>query len=149
MIFAPHVVTHWLSAGAIVTAGLSIAGIATAILIRRRPSAEALEERRRERLAALGRIVDGNLIDAEPSDAAPRFIVYTYRIAGVQYQCSQDVSKLGGLVQDLRLDYPVQVRYNRANPADSIVVAESWNGLWTNLWSASSVRRAKFETQKF
>ena len=33
----------------------------------------------------------------------------------------------------------MQVRYSRDNPADSIVVAETWNVLWTNIrhWSGS------------
>ena len=42
------------------------------------------------------------------------------------------------MVRNLHLDYPVQVRYNRTNPADSIVVAEDWNGFWTNLWTGSN-----------
>jgi hypothetical protein len=105
--------------------------------IGRRPTAAQVEERRRKRLAMSGRIVDGSLIDADPQDATAQKIIYTYKIAGVTYECSQDVSMLGDLVRNLRLDYPVQVRYNRANPADSIVVAENWNGLWKRMEGSS------------
>ena len=33
------------------------------------------------------------------------------------------------LVRHVRVDLPVQVRFNQRNPSDSIVVAESWSGL--------------------
>ena len=59
------------------------------------------------------------------------------------YERSQDVSTLAALLGDLRPDYPVQVRYNRANPADSIVVSETWNGLFSELWQSSEARRAE------
>jgi len=124
-------VQHWLVWGGAVLATLVVVALATmAIMHHRRPSAEQVEEQRRQRLAASGRIVDGSLVDADPQESTPRKIIYSYRIAGVRYECSQDVSKLASMVQDYRLDYPVQVRYSRDNPADSIVVAETWNGLW-------------------
>ena len=133
----PQVVEHWLIVGICVLGvvfAATLAGIVFAAS--RRPSANLVEERRRKRLASVGRIVDGSLVDAEPAED-PRVIIYRYRIAGVTYECSQDVSALGALVTNLRLDYPVQVRYSRDNPADSIVVSETWNGLWTNFWSTS------------
>ena len=100
-----------------------------------------MEERRRQRLAMAGRIVDGSLIGAEPAEATPQAIIYRYRIAGVTYECSQDVSSLSPMVENIRLDYPVQVRYSRDNPADSIVVAETWNGLWGQLQTVESNKR--------
>jgi hypothetical protein len=134
----PQVVQHWLIVAGIALGTVCLVVLAgIAFVIARRPSAKLLEERRRTRLAAVGRIVDGSLVDMDPVDETPTVIIYTYRIAGVTYECSQDVSALAGLVTNLRLDYPVQVRYSRDNPADSIVVAETWNGLWTNLWNAS------------
>jgi len=39
------------------------------------------------------------------------------------------VTLLAEHVRDIRADLPVQVRYDPHNPANSIVVAESWNGL--------------------
>jgi len=64
------------------------------------------------------------------SAAPPRqVIVYNYRIAGVTYEAAQDVTALSDLVRDVRTDLPVQVRYEPHNPANSIVVAETWSGL--------------------
>ena len=125
-----QIIRHWLVPGA-VGAAVVLGGTAGLILhLRRRPTAAQREERRRLHLAATGRIVDGNLIDADPSEDEPSKLIYRYRVAGVTYECSQDVSALAGSVRNLRLDFPVQVRYDLANPGDSIVVAESWNGLW-------------------
>jgi hypothetical protein len=138
---APQVVRHWLMVAGVAAGAIGVAvAIIAAILIHRRPTPEQIEERRRQRLAQSGRIVDGSLIDADPQESTPRTIIYKYRIAGVTYECSQDVSALGPMVQNYRLDYPVQVRYSRDNPADSIVVAETWNGLWTNIWRSSGSR---------
>ncbi len=141
MFVHPHIAEHWLKVGGLALAATAIVGVtATIVILKRRPTASQREERRRKRLASLGRIVDGSLVDVTPAEADPLTIIYRYRIAGVTYECSQDVSTLTPLVQNLRLDYPVQVRYNRANPADSIVVSETWNGLWTNLWTTSGER---------
>jgi hypothetical protein len=131
MLVHSQVVRHWLVVGSVAAGAACAVAVGVVAWIRhRRPTAEQLEERRRQRLAEIGRIVDGVLTDAEPAESAARTIIYTYRIAGVTYECSQDVSMLGDRVKNLRLDYPVQVRYSRENPADSIVVAETWNGLW-------------------
>jgi hypothetical protein len=139
----PQIVRHWLVVGATAFGGVSLAVLAgIGIMVARRPSAKQREERRRRRLATVGRIVDGSLIGAEPAEeATPRAIIYRYRIAGVTYECCQDVSAFGEMVENIRLDYPVQVRYNRENPADSIVVAETWNGLWGQLHKPESRSR--------
>ena len=134
-----HLARHWAVAASVGAGIVALAVAATAsTILKRRPTAEQREERRRTRLASVGRIVDGSLIDVAPRESEPQTIIYQYRIAGVTYECSQDVSTLTQLVQNIRLDHPVQVRYNRANPADSIVVSETWNGLWTELWSSRS-----------
>ena len=138
--FVPsQVVRHWLIVGSAAAGAACAVTLAVLTFLRhRRPTAEQLEERRRRRLAEQGRIVDGVLTDAEPAENEARTIIYTYRIAGVTYECSQDVSMLGDRVKNLRLDYPVQVRYSRDNPADSIVVSETWNGLWFRTVNDSS-----------
>ncbi len=59
----------------------------------------------------------------------PHLLIYDYRIAGVTYECAQDVTTLAEHVRDIRTDLPIQVRYDLHNPANSIVVAESWSGL--------------------
>jgi hypothetical protein len=103
------------------------------IIRRRRVSAEEMERRRRAALAATGRIIDGVIIDAPLSDDlptdAPLLIGFKYRIAGVVYECSQDVSTLQAEVEDFRVDLPVSIKYDPRNPANSIVVSESWSGL--------------------
>ena len=49
--------------------------------------------------------------------------------AGVTYEGAQDVSPLAEHLRHVRLDLPIQVRFDPRSPADSIVVAESWTGL--------------------
>jgi len=118
---------------AIAAGTAAAAGIAWYLFRRPRTSAEEMERRRRDLLAATGRITDGCIIDVrlQQDDAAatPLLIVYDYRIAGVSYECAQDVTLLADHVHDIRADLPIQVRYDPHNPANSIVVAESWNGL--------------------
>ena len=120
-----------------VGAGVVVAGTAAWFYVRsRRPSAEEMERRRRDRLATMGRITDGVLIDArtlggeETTEVSPEVLIYSYRLAGVTYDCAQDVSKLPERVTGWRLDQPLQVRYDPRNPGNSVVVAESWSGLW-------------------
>lgn len=114
-------------------AAAAVAGIAWYALRRPRQSAEEIERERRELLATVGRITDGSITDTplqqEGGAATPLIIVYNYRIAGVSYECAQDVTQLADLVRDIRTDLPVQVRYDPHNPANSIVVTESWSGL--------------------
>ena len=66
---------------------------------------------------------------AAPEERVPAILIYSYRVSGVSYECAQDVSLLTALVRHVRIDLPVQVRYDPHNPSNSIVVAESWSGL--------------------
>jgi hypothetical protein len=120
-----------------VTAGITVAAAVVWYYVRsRRPTVEELERRRRDKLATAGRITDGVLLDArtlggeETTDVSPEVLIYSYRLAGVTYDCAQDVSKLPERVTGWRLDQPLQVRYDPRNPGNSVVVAESWSGLW-------------------
>lgn len=122
-----------------VAAGVAIAGTALWLSSRRkRPTAEEIERRRRDQLAAIGRITDGVLLDArtlsgEASNSiTPEVLIYSYRLAGVTYDCAQDVSTLPDRVRNWKLDQPLQVRYDPRNPGNSVVVAETWSGLWQN-----------------
>lgn len=125
---------------AIAAATAAAGGLAIYLLRRPRLSPDDMERERRERLAAVGRITDGIILetaeghlhhpaDVEDSHVTPQVIVYNYRIAGVSYEAAQDVTSLAEMVRDIRTDLPVQVRYEPQNPANSIVVAESWSGL--------------------
>jgi hypothetical protein len=130
---------------------VTAAGVASYIMTRRKPTAEEIERERRDLLARSGRITDGTIMDtmimeartaesksseplAEPEGSVPTpdIIVYNYRIAGVTYECAQDVTTLAEYVHNIRTDLPIQVRYAPHNPANSIVVAETWSGLRLN-----------------
>jgi hypothetical protein len=113
-------------------------GAAAFALLRRRPSPDEAEKKRRDLLLQEGRIIDGTIIDI--SDLGPeesgrshglKLIIYQYEIAGVVYECSQDVTLLAHLVDihDCRPGFPVSVRYYPRNPGNSLVVAETWSGL--------------------
>lgn len=133
---------------AICAGAVTAAGVVAYVLTRRKPTAEEIERERRDQLARSGRITDGTIMDtmitearhvgldladvstsAGSSTPAPQIILYNYRIAGVTYECAQDVTALAEYVSGVRADLPVQVRYAPHNPANSIVVAESWSGL--------------------
>ena len=138
----------------IVAIGIGVvaaAGVASYVMTRHKPTAEELERERRDLLAQSGRITDGTIMDtmvtearqpdpspsetdASPNGSAPTpdIIVYNYRIAGVTYECAQDVTMLAEHVHNIRTDLPIQVRYAPHNPANSIIVAESWSGLRLN-----------------
>ena len=122
--------------GAGVAAGIAAAGCSVWLYIRsRRPSAIELERRRREYLTLHGRITDGSIVDARSHDGTdstsptPDVLLFRYRIAGVTYDCAQDVSLLPECTAGYRIDQPVQVRYDPRNPGNSIIVSEDWSGL--------------------
>ena len=58
-------------------------------------------------------------------------LLFKYRIGGVDYECSQDISALRGVVNatEVRVGFPCTVRYQPGNPQNSIVIAEGWTGL--------------------
>ena len=114
---------------------VSVGAVATWLVLRKRPTAEELERARREFLVQSGRIVDGMLLDSYDVKAedgrALTMLLFNYRISGVDYECSQDISSLGAEVNaaDVRAGFPCSVRYQPGNPQNSIVVAEGWSGL--------------------
>jgi hypothetical protein len=144
----PSPLPHALRSPRIITAvsvgTIAAIGIASYMLTRKRPTAEEIERARRDLLATSGRITDGTILDTiiepDPSnsqhliesddpDPTPHTILYGYRIAGVTYECAQDVTTLPQQVHGIRTDLPIQVRYDPHTPTNSIVVAESWSGL--------------------
>jgi hypothetical protein len=122
---------------AVVTVGtVAAAGLAWYLFKRPRLTVEEIERNRRNLLASIGRITDGSITDVstiseihDELSRTPQIIIYNYRIAGVSYECGQIVTALPDYVRDIRIDLPIQVRYDPHNPADSIVVAEAWSGL--------------------
>jgi hypothetical protein len=129
--------------------GWQVAAIATGVLVlgsagawlalRKKPTAEELERERRRFLVQSGRIVDGMLLDVCEMQAedgrALTMLLYNYRISGVDYECSQDITLLPNVVDaaQVRAGFPCSVRYQPGNSQNSIVVAESWSGLRAGL----------------
>ncbi len=116
-------------------AGAALGALAVWLLLRKRPTASELERERRRFLAQSGRLVDGMLLDVAevPTEDARTvtMLIYSYRIGGVDYECSQDLTDIRSVVDSgqVRAGFPCSVRYQPGNPQNSIVVAESWTGL--------------------
>jgi hypothetical protein len=106
-------------------------------LLRPKPKGPAeLERERRTWLDNIGRITDGTVIDVQemaPTDGyhAAVLLIYKYDVAGVSYECSQDVTYLRQWINlhSCRLGLPTSVKYDPHNPGNSLVVSESWMGL--------------------
>lgn len=131
-------------------------GVITVALVhvrrRRRLSPEAAERARRLHINAIGRMINGEIIDLLPTEgvatadshtaptvAAPT-VVYAYEVGGVGYQATQALDLI-----DAQLDpaswtpgWPVEVKYDPANPGNSIVACESWSGLSPHPWRAAA-----------
>jgi len=123
--------TYWL-----VVAGSAVVFGAYALLRRKPKTAEQLERERRVWLDGVGRITDGTVIDVQELDAqdgraAAALLIYKYDVAGVSYECSQDVTHLRHWINlhSCRLGLPTSVKYDPHNPGNSLVVSESWMGL--------------------
>ena len=122
-----------------IVAGIStvvaVAALALWLVFRRRPSAEEIERARRHFLVQSGRLVDGMLLDVYEVNAADgrtlTFLLFNYRIAGVDYECSQEITAMRSVVDsgEVRAGFPCTVRYQPGNPYNSIVIAEGWTGL--------------------
>jgi hypothetical protein len=83
------------------------------------------ERRRRVALAARGKVGDAVLVEIRED-----LLFYTYAVRGVEYTASQDVSALAERApRDYSSIESVSVKYDQRNPANSIVLAESWSGL--------------------
>jgi hypothetical protein len=147
----------WETATALVLAA-SATACAVWWLRRRRPTPEEIERARRLRLSLIGRLVDGMLLDVRvmPLEEGRELTMleYSYRIGGVEYECSQDITAMGDVVDpaEVRAGFPCSVRYLPGSPQNSIIVAEEWSGLRVALselsaHSASLPRRPQQETQ--
>jgi hypothetical protein len=120
----------------LVAAGGAVA-LGTFALLRRKPKSPVeLERERRTFIDGVGRITDGTVIDVQemPSNNgthAAVFLIYKYDVAGVSYECSQDVTYLRQWINlhSCRLGLPTSVKYDPHNPGNSLVVSESWMGL--------------------
>jgi hypothetical protein len=130
-----------------VGAGLLVALLAVGLwlVLRKRLTAEELERARRQFLAHSGRLVDGMLLDICEVEAPAKskkelartltMLLFSYRIGGVDYESSQDITDMRGVVDaaQVRIGFPCSARYQPGNPQNSIVVAEEWTGLRAGL----------------
>ena len=114
-------------------AGLAVGAVAWARSRRKTP--EQREQERRLRITTIGRITDGTVIDVSEMNhngsGEIQLLIYQYGVAGVSYEASQDVTHLRHLVDlhTCRVGLPASIKYDPANPGNSIVVAETWTGL--------------------
>lgn len=117
------------------TCGMLLGALGVWLLLRKKPTAEELERQRRQFLVQSGRLVDGMSLDVCEVPAEDgrtlTMLIYSYRIGGVDYECSQDLSNIRGIVDTakVRAGFPCTVRYQPGNPQNSIAVAENWSGL--------------------
>jgi hypothetical protein len=134
--------------------GAAIAALAMIVYAFLRPEVNPDEEERKRRLYLnqIGRIAEGQIVElierppesrearkglfgssARPlKDMRPRHLVsYSYLISGVTYQTAQDITGLESQVRLERLvaGQPASIKYDAANPSDSILVADDWSGL--------------------
>ena len=117
-------------------AGLGM--VATAWVWKRlhRKTPEQVEQERRRRISEIGRITGGTVIDVselgiDKGSAEIQLLIYQYNVAGVRYEASQDVTSLRHRVDlyTCRAGLMTSIKYDPANPGNSIVIAEDWNGL--------------------
>jgi hypothetical protein len=136
-------------------AALALAGGGILLWWRRRPrDPEEIERRRRSYLNQVGRIVEGEILEiTERADAAHparsrrwkrspapavksangkrTLVLYSYSISGVSYQTAQDVTGMEAraCLNRIVLGQTVSVKYDPANPGNSILIADDWSGL--------------------
>jgi len=77
-------------------------------------------------------VLDVQEVDSDTGHST-QMVHYTYDVAGVQYECSQDVTHLRQHLDlhTCRIGVATSVKYDARHPGNSIVAAESWCGLRT------------------
>jgi len=86
---------------------------------------------KRERLRRLSIHTTGRLGDAFLTAVDENLLHYTYKVRGVQYEASQDISALRDRLpaDPDRMIGMVGMKYLSKNPANSILICEEWSGL--------------------
>lgn len=100
--------------------------IGTWFYVRSRPTGAELERRRR---LAVNR--GGRMTDCFVGDVQDGVLFYSYSVSGVDYATSQSIADLADVVpaDPTMIVGPATVKYLPRNPANSIVVSETWSGL--------------------
>ena len=145
---------HWHELVLVLAVVVVIAAIAVAWRFGHARDSSAVERERRSYLNRVGRIVDGQVLEiveraAEQESAAGakifrqrapggkikaashRMLLYTYSISGVTYEAAQDITGLEeqACLERVVAGQPVGVKYDPANPSNSILIADDWSGL--------------------
>jgi hypothetical protein len=150
-----HLIENWRQEWPYGAIGV-VAVIAAYFMFRRRDKDPLeVERQRRLYLNRVGRIVEGQVLEIVdtkggtppppprklfgkapaslkiPSDGAGKLLYYTYSISGVTYETAQDIT---GFEERAALDKAVigkaaSVKYDPANPSNSILIADDWSGL--------------------
>jgi hypothetical protein len=140
----------WLAAGS----GTILAAMAVVHWLRRPRDPEEPERLRRSHVSQVGRIAEGHIIEILDTPDAPQesrgalsllgrrkpvaasnghrtLVCYGYLISGVSYETAQDVTGLEARFPISRLvpGQPASVKYDPANPTNSILLSEDWSGL--------------------
>jgi hypothetical protein len=139
-------------------AGLAVLAVLGIVFwLRRKPAdASEIERQRRAYLNRVGRIVEGQVLEivdhvhaassanggsktaglfskkrVAATNGSHKLLHYTYSISGVTYETAQDIT---GLEERLHLTriasgQIASVKYDPANPSNSILLADDWSGL--------------------
>lgn len=125
--FARHAeAIRWISFAVSCVAALTTVALLAWRFLRRQPSPEELERRRRAAIHSKGKIGDGEILDVDGA-----VIMYSYSVSGVEYTVGQDASAIAGLLPEdrMRMVGPASIRFDPKNPPNSIVLCEEWSGL--------------------
>lgn len=149
-----HILTQTWQWGALMLALIGCVATLVWTINRRKPTAEEIERDRRLRLVSYGRLVDGMLVDvfetASPDESLRLLLLYAYEIAGVNYECAQDVTALRAdlPMEQIQIGQHCSVRYQPGSPENSIVLAETWSGLRRIVPSGDARQTDHFSTSR-
>jgi len=118
----------------LLTVAVAVIAVGAYGLRRSRKTPAQRERERREKVSLIGRLTDGTLLDVRETEEAGlerQFLIYSYNVAGVEYECSQEVTDLRPFINlhSCRLGLPASVKYDPHNPGNSVVASETWMGL--------------------
>ncbi len=135
MVYVSILKAHPAAAAAVAVALAALIGLIVWLVLRRKPTPDELEKRRRLMVNREGRTIEGEI-----SDADPHRLHYVYSVRGVEYSATQDIDNLLEYLpcEPGRVIGEVSVKYLRNNAANSIVVCEEWSGLPTRGSSTAS-----------
>jgi|SRR5256885_6569112 hypothetical protein len=110
----------------IAAAAIAVGGTAAWLLVRLRKDPAERERQRRQLVNRHGRMGDALI-----TDVTDEIVYYSYKIRGVEYTASQDVTSLKEkLPPNLTLLVgPATLKFLPSNPSNSILICEEWSGL--------------------